>query len=68
MQMYIAYACMGYRSFDTAERTIQGVETMNMMRKGQVKRLDKSKNDPYNHTLALSPFQLHLLLGLMLKI
>jgi transposase, IS6 family len=35
-------ACLGYRSFDTAERTIQGVETINMMRKGQVKRLDRS--------------------------
>lgn len=35
-------ACLGYRSFDTAERTLQGVEAMNMMRKGQVKRLDRS--------------------------
>ena len=35
-------ACLGYRSFDTAERTIQGVEAINMMRKGQVKRLDRS--------------------------
>jgi transposase-like protein len=35
-------SCLGYRSFDTAERTIQGVEAINMMRKGQVKRLDKS--------------------------
>jgi transposase, IS6 family len=34
-----ARACLGYRSFDTAERTLQGVEAMNMMRKGQVKRL-----------------------------
>jgi transposase-like protein len=33
-------ACLGYRSFETAERTLQGVEAMNMMRKGQVKRLD----------------------------
>ncbi len=32
-------ACLGYRSFDTAERTIQGVEAVNMLRKGQVKRL-----------------------------
>jgi IS6 family transposase len=37
-------ACLGYRSFDTAERTIQGVEAINMMRKGQVKRLDRSDN------------------------
>lgn len=29
-------------SFDTAERTIQGVEAMNKMRKGQVKRLEGS--------------------------
>ena len=36
-----AGACLGYRSFDTAERTIQGVEAVNMMRKGQVKRLDR---------------------------
>lgn len=35
-------ACLGYRSFDMAERTIQGVEAVNMMRKGQVKRLDRS--------------------------
>jgi IS6 family transposase len=37
-----ARACLGYRSFDTAERTLQGVEAVNMMRKGQVKRLDGS--------------------------
>ncbi len=35
-------ACLGYRSFDTAERTLQGVEAMNMIRKGQLKRVDKS--------------------------
>jgi transposase-like protein len=35
-------ACLGYRSFDTAEQTLQGVEAMNMIRKGQVKRLDRS--------------------------
>jgi transposase-like protein len=29
-----------FRSFQTAERTIGGIETMHMMRKGQVKRLD----------------------------
>lgn len=29
-----------FRSFHTAERTLQGVESMHMMRKGQVKRLD----------------------------
>lgn len=31
---------LGYRCFDTVNRTIQGVETVNMIRKGQVKRLD----------------------------
>lgn len=35
-------ACLGYRSFDTAERTLQGVEAINMIRKGQVKRLDRN--------------------------
>jgi IS6 family transposase len=35
-------ASLGYRSFDTAERTLQGVEAVNVIRKGQVKRLDKS--------------------------
>jgi transposase, IS6 family len=35
-------ACIGYRSFDTAERTLQGVGAVNMIRKGQVKRLDRS--------------------------
>jgi transposase, IS6 family len=29
-----------FRSFHTAERTIEGVEAMHVMRKGQVKRLD----------------------------
>jgi IS6 family transposase len=28
-------ACLGYRSFDTAERTLQGVEAVNMMRRGR---------------------------------
>jgi IS6 family transposase len=35
-------ACLGYRSFDTAEQTLQGVEAINMMKKGQVKRLDRN--------------------------
>lgn len=34
-------AALGFRSFDTAERTLQGVEAVNMIRKGQVKRLDR---------------------------
>ena len=29
-----------FRTFHTAERTIEGVEASHMMRKGQVKRLD----------------------------
>ncbi len=29
-----------FRSFNTAERTLEGVEAMHMVRKGQVKRLD----------------------------
>lgn len=29
-----------FRSFHTAERTIEGVESMHMLRKRQVKRLD----------------------------
>jgi hypothetical protein len=29
-------------TFDTAERTLQGIEAVNMIRKGQVKRLDRS--------------------------
>ena len=28
-----------FRSFHTAERTLEGIESMHMMRKGQVKRL-----------------------------
>jgi transposase, IS6 family len=35
-------ACLGYRSFDTAERTIQGVEGMNMTRKRQLKRISRA--------------------------
>lgn len=34
-------ACLGYRSFDTAERTLQGIEAMNMIRKGQLKRIGR---------------------------
>ena len=29
-----------FRSFHTAERTIEGVEALHMLRKGQVKRMD----------------------------
>jgi len=33
-------AAQCFRSFHTAERTLEGIEVMHMMRKGQVKRLD----------------------------
>lgn len=29
-----------FRTFDTAERRLDGIEAMHMLRKGQVKRLD----------------------------
>jgi len=32
---------MGFGSFNTARRTIKGYETMNMLRKGQVKKVEK---------------------------
>jgi transposase-like protein len=32
-------ASQGFKRFYTAARTLEGVEAMNMMRKGQVKRL-----------------------------
>src|SRR2546423_9350388 len=31
-----------FKSFHTAERTLEGIEAMNMIRKGQVKRLERS--------------------------
>src|SRR5947199_1067548 len=31
-----------FKSFHTAERTIEGIEAINMMRKGQIKRLERS--------------------------
>ena len=34
------WAMQCFRSFHTAERTIEGIEAAHMMRKGQVKRLD----------------------------
>jgi transposase, IS6 family len=34
-------ASQGFRSFQLARRTIQGIETMNMIRKGQVRWLAK---------------------------
>jgi transposase-like protein len=35
-------ASQNFKSFHTAERTLEGIESMNMMRKGQVKRLSGS--------------------------
>ena len=32
---------MGFLSFETAQRTLQGFEAMNMMRKGQLHGVDK---------------------------
>jgi transposase-like protein len=34
-------ASLGFRSFDGAQRTIQGYEALNMIRKGQVRWLAK---------------------------
>ena len=34
-------ASQGFRSFHSAWRTIQGIETVNMIRKGQIRRLQK---------------------------
>jgi len=34
-------ASQGFRCFDAAARTIQGIETMNMIRKGQIRWLAK---------------------------
>jgi transposase-like protein len=31
-----------FKRFHTAERTLEGIESINMMRKGQVKRLGRS--------------------------
>jgi transposase-like protein len=31
-----------FKRFHTAERTLEGIEAMHMMRKGQIKRLDRS--------------------------
>jgi transposase, IS6 family len=35
-------ASLCFRAFHTAERTLEGIESLHMMRKGQVKRLDGS--------------------------
>jgi IS6 family transposase len=50
-------ASQGFKRFHTAERTLEGIEAMNMMRKGQVKRL--SRNDAMDQTeFVLSLFQI----------
>jgi IS6 family transposase len=36
-----------FKRFHTAERTLEGIEAVNMMRKGQVKRLER--NDAVGH-------------------
>ncbi|HEY9282243.1 MAG TPA: hypothetical protein VIP46_02205 [Pyrinomonadaceae bacterium] len=36
----ILRAAQCFRSFHTAERAIEGIEALHMMRRGQVKRLD----------------------------
>jgi IS6 family transposase len=37
---------LGFKSLETAKRTIQGIETVHMIRKGQVKL--KNLSDPNN--------------------
>ena len=44
-----------FKSFHTAERTLEGIEAMNMMRKGQVKRLD-GRDAPGQAKFVQSPF------------
>jgi transposase-like protein len=36
-----AHASQGFRSFRSAARTLQGIKTMNMIRKGQVRWVPK---------------------------
>jgi transposase, IS6 family len=35
---------MGFKSFNTARRTLQGIEAMNMIRKGQIKGISQGDN------------------------
>lgn len=48
---------LGFFSFETAWRTLQGYEGMHMLRKGQVKRVDKGDNRQQARFIA-SPFGL----------
>ena len=45
-----------FRSFHAAERTIEGIEAMHMMRKGQVKRLD-GRDAIGQEKIVASPFR-----------
>jgi IS6 family transposase len=42
---------LGFFSFDTAQRTLAGYETMNSIRKGQVKGVDKGENVAQVHCI-----------------
>ncbi len=37
----ISKPMMGFKSFNSAKKTLSGIESMNMIRKGQVKRIDQ---------------------------
>ena len=37
----ITRAMMGFKTFNSARRTLRGIEAMNMIRKGQVNGIDK---------------------------
>ncbi len=43
---------LGFRSYPTAWRTIQGYETMHMIRKGLVERVEKSTIQGQNEFIA----------------
>lgn len=50
-------AAQCFRTFHTAERTLEGVEAMHMLRKGQVKRLD-GRDSMNQSKFVQSPFGL----------
>jgi transposase-like protein len=56
----ITRAMMGFKSFNSARRTLRGIEAMNMMRKGQVKEIEQGM-------LYLKPSLLKQSLELLLK-
>ena len=43
---------LGFSSYPTAWRTIQGYETMNMIRKGQIRGVDKGNIEAQNQFIA----------------